>query len=872
MATPDAAPPAGSDDIDAPLSGGNYEVLRARLAASGGELARRADALNARRKALFGATEPQLVATERVRTEHNCTPVDIVSVGERLLLGYDVFLGLKAETRIADVLALHRFEPVPGDGYTTDRIAPDAPEAGFLGGADLERDFANLFRYYRDARLLKLVRRDTQLLAVIQAGASWRDGKVLRWRIEPSGQLTYVDDRGDRDHAALLPAAYDFTWTEVTREHQVAGRHPHYNILDAVFVETVHGDLTIKVEDNTETGQGIYSEPVEVADQSLDDAKIWYAPIGAGWAAGRRHGLILLKILPFRETAWRYLVFDTRSQTVIRADGIGQGCRSLPEDHGVIYPGGYVLVGGAHKQFDGDAADYVIERELRAPNGEDVLYVYHRGRDGAYLLYAYNLIERAVAAPITCHGYSLFADGRMVVMRASAEPTRVHPMQVWRTPFTSAEHAASAPTDGSYLGKVGNADLVRGLSDALSIARLAGADAPVRATFEDILALASRAIDQYYWLGHADAGDLRTAVSDVKATAKLILDEYDLVLERKAEARRVLAEAEAQVAERVRAARTEGVDRIEPYLAALTGLRALRGELISKQEVRFIDKPRLIALEAEVVAAFDRVTADCAELLARGDAFAALVERADALAAGVGAAATALEVKDARVEIAEVATGVDLLGAVIGGLKLDDTTRRTRILENITETFGRINRARAIIDGRHRELAAKEGRGEFAAQVKLLTQSVASALAQCDRPERCDVELTRLLVAVEELEGRFADIDELVGELAAKREEIVEAIGAKKQQLAAERQRRAANLATAAQRILDGVGRRAAQLATADEVNGYFAADAMVGKLRDIAEQLAALGDAVKAEELDGRIRAAHKDALRGQRDRKSVV
>ena len=224
--------------------------------------------------------------------------------------------------------------------------------------------------------------------------------------------------------------------------------------------------------------------------------------------------------------------------------------------------------------------------------------------------------------------------------------------------------------------------------------------------------------------------------------------------------------------------------------------------------------------------------------------------------------------KAIREEIDKVATGVDLLGNVIGSLKIDDTTKRTAILENITDAFGRINRARATIEGRHRELAAREGRAEFGAQVKLLTQSVASSLAQCDTPERCDQELTRLLVQLEELEGRFADIDELTAELLVKREEIVEAVGARKQLLAAERQRRASNLAKAAARIIEGVARRTAQLATADEVNAYFASDAMVQKLRDIAGELGSLGDAVKADELESRLKAARQDALRGQRDK----
>src|SRR5262245_64776663 len=116
MAAGPASPPAGAtgaaagSDVDAALTGGNYEVLRTRLAAAGQELARRAEALNARRKATFGTTEPQLEATERVRTEHNCAPVDIVAVGGHLLLGFNVFLGHKSETKVSDVLALHRFE------------------------------------------------------------------------------------------------------------------------------------------------------------------------------------------------------------------------------------------------------------------------------------------------------------------------------------------------------------------------------------------------------------------------------------------------------------------------------------------------------------------------------------------------------------------------------------------------------------------------------------------------------------------------------------------------------------------------------------------------------------------------------------------
>jgi hypothetical protein len=114
-----------------------------------------------------------------------------------------------------------------------------------------------------------------------------------------------VDNRGERDIA--LPPSHDFEWTSTTRENHVEGRHPHINILDTVFVETVGGDLTVKIENNTESGLGIYSEPVEDKNQSLTDAEVAYARLGQ---------LILLRIRPYREQDTRYLVFNQRTQQV----------------------------------------------------------------------------------------------------------------------------------------------------------------------------------------------------------------------------------------------------------------------------------------------------------------------------------------------------------------------------------------------------------------------------------------------------------------------------------------------------------------------------------------------------------------------------
>jgi phage shock protein A len=122
--------------------------------------------------------------------------------------------------------------------------------------------------------------------------------------------------------------------------------------------------------------------------------------------------------------------------------------------------------------------------------------------------------------------------------------------------------------------------------------------------------------------------------------------------------------------------------------------------------------------------------------------------------------------------------GLTVLSETVAGLKVDDPTVRTRILDAIGEVFGQLNRGRAIAQARVKEVGAHEGRAEYAAQAKLFGQAVQSALAVADTPERCDASLSRLTVQLEELEGRFGELDEFAADLAARREELNDAFGA----------------------------------------------------------------------------------------------
>ncbi|MFT3709179.1 MAG: DNA repair ATPase [Archangium sp.] len=844
---------------NAALAGGSYEVIRTRLLGTAKTLGEKTAALNTRRRNEFGGQELVVIGTERVRTEHSCVPRDMVAVGKHLLLGFNVFMGLKQDRSVGDVFTLLKFARTENGAFDFGEL-PKSEGGGFLEDRRFVKDFEEVFRFYKDARLNHLEKTEARLLATFKTGHTLRDVKVLRFGVDTSDRLTYLDNRGEPD--SLHAPTHDFEYTKATRENFVLGRHPHVNVLDEVFIETVGGDLTIKVENNTETGQGIYSEPVDEAQQSLDDAEFHYVKIGA---------LILMKVLPFREDAYRYLVFNTRTRQVTRADAIGQSCVSLPEDQGVIFPGGFVLQTGEAKVFEQDVGGLAFQRKIQSPNGEDVLYVFFEREQGKYVLFPYNLVRKEIAAPITCHGWSVFPDGQMVVFKTTNdEPTRVHPMQIWQTPFVSAEFAAAAPMPQSELGKLGNAELVRGISETLTLVRLAEAQQVTRRSYEALIAACTRVSDQFHWLGGKEIA-LLPLIQELKKNGELIIDEFEKVLSMQRRAREALDAAQKVQGELLGKIISDEFNTTDAFMDSLGALRKQLGALITVKDIRYIELAKVEAMEGEVKTAFDELSKRCVQFLLTPKAFEPLHAGVQQVEAQTAKVAKTTELAPLVTEVERLSTGLTLLGEVVGGLNAGDPTEKAKILEDISEVFSKLNRVRATVQAKKKELLGTEKRGEFASQFKLFAQSIDSALSLADSPEKCDEQLSRLTLQLEEMEGRFSDFDEFAGELTTRREELLEAFGKRKQVLVDERNRRAQNLFDAADRILQSVNRRAASFANDDELNTYFAADPMIQKLRALTAQLLELKDSVRADELDARLKTGKQEALRQLRDRKDL-
>ncbi|GHU29692.1 hypothetical protein AGMMS50256_15120 [Betaproteobacteria bacterium] len=841
---------------------GSYELLKKRLADQGLKLQQRTKALNEARLSEFGRAAQSLILRTRARTENNCVARDLTRIGDLLLFGYNVFIGLRTETAVSDVFSLYRFR----DGEeNVDELEPVPLTGTFLEDARFVADFRELYTYYKQAGITQLLVRQHKLFASFQIGEKITDLRVFRWSLENDGSLKYIDNRGERD--IVLPPTHDFEWTTTAREQHVGGRYSHVNILDTVFVDTVGGDLTVKVENNTETGLGIYAEPVEDKNQSLTDAAIAYARLGS---------LILLKVRPYREKPDRYLVFNARTNTVTRIDAIGQSCVQLPEDHGLIFPGGYYLQSGEFKAFDlpeSLTTSLRFKRMLRSPNGEDVLYIFYQPESGYYALFSYNLIEKSLSTPILCHGYARFDDGRLFVFTAdNPDPTRTHLMQLWQTPFSSEEHMTRASAAHGFWGRIGNPELVRGIAELTAIARAVREQTPTRAAYEEILRQCSRALDTFFWLDAEEAGGLDADLRGIIEAAKNTLDEFEKVESIRRDTRRAIDEAESRQQELLSDIAGTIWQKPEDFVRALDRLRERRGQFQLLLELRYADTGRINALDAALALESTRVGEKALAFLSQEKAFDGTRQELAKVATSLTKTTTSTDIARLLEELDASAAGLDLLTGQIGNLPGGDAVTRTSILDAVSSVYAEINRLRAEARNRRRSLSVTESAAEFGAQFKLFGQSLENAIELADTPEKCDDALTRLLAQLEELEGRFAEQEDFLADIAGKREAVYESLLAKRQTLLDARSRRARAIVDAAARILNGIPRRITQFSELAQLHSYFASDPLIAKLRQQIADLRGLGDGVRADDLDTRLKTARDQAIRSVRDQSELV
>ena len=853
-ATNGAADEPAAEDQRQRLEGGTYEVLRARLDASADQLRQRTESLNRDRLEVFGGVETAVLANERVTTDHNCTPVDIAAIGDNLFLfGYNIQFGLKSTTDVGDVFGCYRYDA--GEQRFHPAQAPFLHEKAFLD------DFNTLYRFYRGTTFAKFHLVEPHLYMVMRLASGGDSYKTFKWLLRPDESPQYLGNRFD--HEYVYPPQHEFEWRRAHRDMHRGGLHPHVSIEDRVFVETVGGDLTIKVEDNTDSGEGIFQEPVDNPDQTLDDADIFYAIVG---------NLILLRIKPYQEEVERYLVFNERTRQVLRIDTIKDSCVLLPDDQGLVFANGFLLQDGEMRTFDTGLADMRFERRLSSANGEDVLFVFFNQAKGEYMLLPYNRIARGIENPTPCHGYSVFKDGTLILFRSQPgqQAQKHHALQIWQTPFFTGEAPVSSRPD-SYLHRVGNAEIVRCLAECQEILNLLRRDDSYADLYPDLVRLTTGIIDSYFWLDRDEGHHLQDTLAAIRDAARAALEEFDKVRRMRQTAAERLRELQDEVTRLCRQVDRREADGIRGLVEQLDRLRGLRGQVLSARDVRYIDLDTLGQLDTRLINATDAVSEHTVDVLSAEGALQPYRDQLAQLEEDIPAAADTVRLGQLDESATETAGGLDLLIETIGSLEIADPARASGLIESVSAIYSDLNQVRASLRRRRQQLGRAEATSQFGAEWKLLNQAVLSHLERCNTPDDCQDHLARILVRIEELEGRFGEFDEFLAQLEEKREEVYSAFEGRRQELIEARNRRANTLMQSGERIINSVTQRVGRFDNIPDITGYLASDVMVLRLRSLIDELRKLGDQIKADDLQTRLQTVQEDAVRQLRDRRDL-
>lgn len=844
---------------------GNYEILKKRLHDQGKNLQQLTRTFNETRQNAFGKSQNALIGKVGVHTENRCTPVDMAQVGELILFGYHVFMGLKETPSIQDVLCLYQLERFTDSaGNDSFKIEPVAYDATFLDHPKFIQSFTELHAYYKDSRLVQIKRRDQWLYIAFQIGSLYTDRKVFRFEMIANGTVQYVDDQGHND--LIESNQSDIEWIDTTRQDHVIGKYSHVNILNRLFVECIGGNLTVKIENNTENGLGIYREDVEDRHQGIADALISYAQIAE---------FILLKVRPNREKNDRYLLFNPLTETVTRIDSIGKSCKTLPEDHGIIFANGYALTSGEVKIFEENWQEMRYSQRLNSPNGEDALYVFFDQSTGGYCLYSYSLIEKIVATPIHNNGYSLNSDGRMLMFRSSenAESAKIHTLRIWQTPYLSADAYSAIAQDNvpSFFKNIGNAELVRGISELNSIVNYTQHSQPTRALFETLITYCQRTLDQYYWLNDDQTAGISDIIRLIVSATTDIIGEFAKVQALSVTAiERLEAYAQLQQ-ELIRKITLAPSDNAAILIGLLSELKSANGHLITLKTEKYINLDKIQALHLILSEEIQALNQRLIVLLQDERAYQPYLDRIAATEKSIEKTDKSADLLRAEQEVNGISDDLILVNEEVAAIETDDPTQTTRILDFTAHVLSRLNALLAHLKNRQNSIRTVEADAEFASRFKLLSQALTAALSQIQTPEDCDTQQARLLGMVEQLETRFAAFDQFLAEIYLKRDEITTTFENYKQTQLSAQQKRIENIASAAAVSLTSIEHRIQKFETMDALNRYFASDAMVQKVKQLSGQIRDLGDSVRSEDLDAKLKIMQDQSLRALRDNQDI-
>jgi hypothetical protein len=826
------------------LDQGAYEIIQKRLRTQKEDLIKRLQVLNDARREVFSATSFTLKANQRITTDNTCVARGIVAIDEVCIFGYNVHFGLRTEIKLEDVFSIYLFE--------NNQFIPQPLD--LINDSDFVVDYQNLYKYYRDAIFARFRRTENYLYMIFQTSKKASDLKAFKWLIK-DGKLHYQDDRSI--HEVRLPDQFEFDWIKTTLEDRRLGKFPHISILDKVFIEALHGDITFKIEDNTDSGKGIYAEKVTNLDQQLDDAEYYYADLG---------NLIAIRVKPYQED-FRAYVFNQRTKEVVNLKSLNESAILLPDNQGLIFSNGYYLQNGTHKIFEGNADNMSFLRKIASPNGEDFLYVFTQKETNTYILLSYNIIQQAVETPIICNGFTIFNDGSLIYFRTEAEATRHHQVQIWETPYMEMLQENEAKKNHP-LYKVGNKQIVQAMAEAQEVIQLVNKEDSYEGLYEDILKKSGNLLDAYFWIQDEALAGLGTPLTQIQEIANTAIDEFVKVQAQRKHAEERIQALKEKLEQLQFGINSTVIEQLDQLVHQLADARRLLGEAIELKNVKYVALDHVEELQKTLHQITDERSQHTVAFLLREEALSSYEQRVEEQKQQVATIEKAFDAKAVEDGNLAIANELELLIDILHSLKIEDATQTTQIVEKISVIFASLNEVRAQLTRKLKSLQGKEAIAEFSAQMTLLEQSVTNYLELSTSTDKVEEYYSKILVQLEELESKFADFDDFALKIADKRDDVIKAFNIRREQLVEQINKRTGSLEQIGLRVLKNIENKSATFQNRAEIQSFYAADLMIDKVRQLIAELKSLNDISKAENLENLLKKSQEDALRTLRDK----
>ncbi|MBW1619151.1 DNA repair ATPase [Empedobacter falsenii] len=827
------------------LDAGAYEIIRKRLLTQKDFLSERLTKLNDARKEVFNSTNFALSANQRITTENTCVARGIIAFDKLCIFGYNVHFGLRTDIQLSDVFSIYLFQE--------NQFIPQPLD--LINDQNFFTDFQNLYKYYRDSIFSKFRRTDNYLYMVFQTSKSAQDLKAFKWLIK-DGKLIYQDDRSI--HEVKKADQFDFEWQKTSIDDRRLGKFPHISILDKIFIEAIGGDITFKIEDNTDSGKGIFTEKVTHLDQQLDDAEYYYADLG---------NLIAVKIKPFQED-FRAYIYNVRTKEVINIPALLDAAVLLPDNQGLIFSNGYYLQNGTYHLFDNNNLEHFqFFRRVNSPNGEDFMYIFNQDETNTYILLSYNIIQQTVETPIVCNGFTIFKDGSLIYFRTEEEATRHHQVQIWQTPYVERLIENTEKTNHP-LYKIGNKDIVKAMAESQEVIQLINKEDSYEGLYEDIVKKANNIVDGYFWINDQETFELAVPLLEIKTVANTAIDEFAKVQIQKKFAQETLEKTEESIEEIVFKVNSTTYNQLDLLVEHLAEARKIQGKVIDLRSIRYINLERVQELENRLQEVNENLSTKTIEFLLLDEA---LIPYEEKVAEQKNLVASIEKVIDAKVieeACLKIASELELLIDILNSLKIEDATQTTKIIEKISVIFASLNEVRAQLTRQTSALKSKEAVAEFSAQITLLEQSVVNFLELSTTAEKTEEYNTKIIVQLEELESKFSDFDDFALKIADKRDEIIKAFNLKREQLVEQTNKRTNSLEQIGLRVLKNIENKAKTFSEKEEILAFYSSDLMIDKMRQIIQELKDLKDVSKAENLENLLKKSQEDTLRVLRDK----